>query len=122
MEYINITDIDDKFLNVTENEIKQANSFIEDTATQMGINLSSIKVPVTFTIRRIGVLFACYTCCLARVGTDPTTSFENGNRQDIYAQKLGFYKQELNQLVSRLTRADFVGQKASGTTINLWRS
>ena len=122
MQFITLDDIQDKLLNVTENDIIEANLFVTDKANRMGVELEKISVPATFNVKRLAVCFACYNRCLACVGTDATTSFDNGSRQDIFAQKLEFYKSELKFIEARLTETDFTGVKANGVNIGLWRA
>lgn len=122
MEYITISDVQDKLLNVTVNEIAEANFYIDSLADRMGVASTEIKTPIMFNIKRLAVCYACYSRCLSCVGTDATTTFDGGSRQDIYSQKLEYYKKELDALENKLTVADFTGQKAGGTCIGIWRA
>lgn len=119
MEYISKLDINDSFLDVADKDIAEANAHIEDLANRRGVE---IKIPIPHILKRLAICFACYSCCLNAVGTDPTTSFDGGSREDIYSQKLEFYKQEIKDIESKLTDADFTGKKAGRTCISLWRA
>lgn len=120
--FISLNDIQDRLLKCDEQDIVQANQFIKDTAIRMGVNEGDIQIPLTFTLKRLAVCFACYNRCLACVGMDPTVNFDGGNQQDVYEKKLALYKTEIDRIVEKLTEADFTGKKNTGTTINLWRA
>lgn len=122
MAYITIDDVQDKLLKVTDTDVAEANLFIDDLAARLGIDAQDIQIPVSFMVRRLAISFACYNRCLQCVGTDATTTFDGGSRQDIYAQKLDFYNKELENLQKKITAADFTGQKVGGASIGLWRS
>ena len=119
---ITITDIHDKLLNVTEQDITVANLFIEDLAGRMGVKPEEIRKPVPFLVKRLAIYYACYNRCLACVGTDATTTFDGGDRKDIYAQKLDFYKKGIDEIQAKLTQADFKGAVVGGSVISMWRA
>ena len=121
-EYITSNDIHDKLLSVTEYDIAEANIFIEDTAARMGVMPASIRMPLPFMLKRLAVCFACYNSCLAHIGTDATTTFDGGDRKDIYAQKLEFYKNELNEIQNKLTKADFIGDTVGVSSLSIGRA
>lgn len=123
MEYITLDDIQDAVLQVTDNDILEANRFIEESAARLGVAAKNICMPVTFTVRRLGVIFACYNRCLLSVGSDGSAIFDGKESNDIFAQKLQFYRAELKKITDGLVAADFTGTKSSGgASIRLWRS
>lgn len=119
--YITLNDIQDNLLSVNEHDIEEANLFIEDIAGRMGVLPDKIRLPLPFMVKRLAVSFACYNHCLASVGTDSTTTFDGGDRKDIYAQKLDFYKNEIDEIQAKLTKADFTGGATGGVSISLFR-
>ena len=122
MKYISLFDIKDDLLNVTDDDVAEAEGYIENTAQRKGIKLEDILDPLPFKARRLAVCFACYNCCLRNVGTDPTTTFDGGQRNDIYAQKLELYKQELKAINETLSAFDFTGIYSGGRSIRLERA
>lgn len=122
MKYIDVKDIDDGLLEVNESDITEAESYIENVAQRKGVKVSEIIVPLTFRPRRLAICFACYNCCLRNVGKDPTTTFDSGSRDDIYAQKLSFYKKELKENEEIVTALDFSGVNLGGLNIGLERA
>lgn len=123
MEYIALNDIQDAILQVTDSDVLEANRFIEETAARFGVTAEKICVPVTFTVRRLGVIFACYNRCLLSVGSDGSVIFDGKENSDIFAQKLQFYRAELKKITDGLLESDFTGTKNSGgVSIKLWRS
>ena len=122
VEYITSNDIQDNLLNVTEQDIAEANLFIEDIAGRMGVKPENIRMPLPYLVKRLAICFACYNRCLACVGTDATTTFDGGDRKDIYAQKLELYKKEIEEIQAKLTKSDFTGAIVGGSVINLWRA
>lgn len=120
--YISINDIQDNLLAVSEQDITEANLFIEDLAGRMGVKNEEIRKPLTFMVRRLAVYYACYNRCLACVGTDATTTFDGGDRKDIYAQKLEFYKNGIDEIQAKLTASDFTGNKVGTTSIEIGRA
>lgn len=122
MKYINISDIRDGLLDVKEEDIAVAEEYLEDVAERKGIKSKDIVVPLSFKAKRLAVDFACYNCCLGNVGTDPTTTFDGGTRDDIYAQKLSLYKKEIKEIEETITAFDFAGVKLGGLTIGLERA
>lgn len=121
MNYVNLYEVQDSFLSVTERDIEQANLYVGSIARQKGVKEEDIIIPIGFNVKRLAILFACYNNCLSSVGTDATTTFDGGNRADIYADKLKLYKDEIDKIEGKLTKADFVGQNNGGATISLWR-
>jgi hypothetical protein len=123
MEFVTLEDVQDRILQVDHEDIDEANKFIEDTALRLGVAIDKIKSPVGYRVKRLGVVFACYNRCLASVGTDGSTVFDGSRNTDVFAQKLQFYRAELNRLEAELVVADFTGSgKAGGASIGIWRA
>lgn len=115
-------DIHDELLNVTDADIFEAESYIEDVAQRKKVAAKDIIVPLSYKAKRLAVCFACYNNCLCNVGKDPTTTFDGGNRDDIYAQKLALYKKELKEIEETITAFDFAGVKLGGLSIGMERA
>lgn len=123
MEYISLNDIQDAILQVTDSDILEANRFIEESAARLGVAAENICMPVTFTVRRLGIVFACYNRCLLSVGSDGSVIFDGKENSDIFAQKLQFYRAELKTISGGLVASDFTGtQNSGGASIKLWRA
>lgn len=125
MDYITLLDIQDEILACTDEDVAAGNEYIEHAAARVGVKPGQIELPVRFNVKRLGVCFACYNRCLLSVGTDPTAVFESGKyaeSTDIYAQKLKFYKAELERLADTVLAADFTGEGGkAGAVISLGR-
>lgn len=121
MIYLFPNEVQDQILNVTEDDIAAANNYVDSLAESLGISQDVIKQPVAFKVKRLAMVYACYNRCLLSVGTDPTATFDGGQRQDIFAQKLEMYSREVKTLTDTLTVADFTGAKAGGASISLFR-
>lgn len=123
MEFITIDDIQDSVLQCTDADIKEANDFVLNTALKLGAKQEEIKLPANFLVKRLGVVFACYNRCLLSVGSDATVVFEGSRNDDVFAQKLNFYKTEVEKISAELRVYDFTADYKTGSaTINLWRA
>ena len=123
MEFITLDDVRDSVLQVSEVDIQEANDFLFATALSIGVKEADIKLPANYMVKRLGVVYACYNRCLLSVGSDATVVFEGNRSNDVFAQKLEFYKSELKELTDELRTYDFTGIASKGsTTIGLWRA
>lgn len=123
MDYIATADIEDAILQVTDTDISEANRFIEEAAARLGVSAEDIASPVTFTVKRLGVVFACYNRCLMSVGSDGTAVFDGRDTADIFGEKLQYYRAELKRIIDDLVASDFTGVKSGAVgSIRLWRS
>ncbi len=124
MEYITLDDLHDDILIFTADDVAESNKFIVDTALKYGVAENEILVPCTYSIKRLGVVFACYNRCLMSVGRDGTAVFDGSRNADIFSVKLEYYRAELKRLTESLSKADFCGSKSTNGhgSILLWRS
>lgn len=122
MEYITKLDIRDKLLKVVERDVLEANDYVDSLAIGLGVDTSKMQGKVPAKIKRLAVVYACYLCCLNSVGMDSTTTFDNGERTDVFEQKRSAYKKELDGIVAGLTAVDFLGGRLSGNNISIWRA
>lgn len=124
MDYIDITDIQDAVLECTYDDVSMGNDTIEHIAGKLGV--TTISTPVSYIVKRLGVVSACYNRCLLQAGTDPTTVFNGAGgveNSDIFAQKLKLYKAEMERLMSTITAADFGVTGGHGrATVPMYRS
>lgn len=121
MEYIFLLDITDKILQVNEDDIVEANAYLQGIADRYGV--TEVQSPISHTVKRLGVVYACYVRAVASVGTDASVTFDGSRHDDVFAQKAEFYGKELKRLEQSVTKADFDGVgKTSRTVVNLWRS
>ncbi len=122
MKYIALYDIIDGVLDVTEDDILEAEGYIENSAQRLGVALEDIPTPLPFKARRLAVCYACYNNCMRNIGRDATVNFENGNSEDIFAKKLEIYRQEIQSINQTLSAFDFTGKGTGGVTIRLERA
>ena len=123
MEFIALADVRDSVLQCDELDIAEANTFVLNTAIKLGVKQEDIKLPASYLVKRLGIVFACYNRCLLSVGSDATVVFEGSRNDDVFAQKLNFYKAEVEKISNELRVYDFTADyKTGSTTINLWRA
>lgn len=123
MEFIALADVRDSVLQCDELDIAEANTFVLNTAIKLGAKQEDIKLPASYLVKRLGIVFACYNRCLLSVGSDATVVFEGSRNDDVFAQKLNFYKAEVEKISNELRVYDFTADYKTGSaTINLWRA
>lgn len=124
MIYITADDITDDILVVDQSDIDAANAYIAPLQNKFGLTDKEIAVPLPYNIKRLAVVYACYTAALDAVGTDATETIgENRQRIDIYEQKRKAYYTELTALSGLVTASDFTGAVTGGTvSVKLGRS
>lgn len=124
MIYITADDITDDILVVDQSDIDAANAYIASLQNKFGLTDKEIAVPLPYNIKRLAVVYACYTAALDAVGTDATETIgENRQRIDIYEQKRKAYYTELTALSGLVTASDFTGAVTGGTvSVKLERS
>lgn len=124
MIYITADDITDNILIVDQSDIDAANAYIASLQNKFGLTDTEVAVPLPYNIKRLAVVYACYTAALDAVGTDATETIgENRQRIDIYEQKRKAYYTELTALSGLVTASDFTGAVTGGTvSVKLGRS
>lgn len=124
MIYITADDITDDILVVEQSDIDAANAYIASLQNKFGLTDGEVAVPLLYNIKRLAVVYACYTAALDAVGTDATETIgENRQRIDIYEQKRKAYYTELTALSGLVTASDFTGAVTGGTvSVKLGRS
>lgn len=124
MIYITTDDITDDILVVEQSDIDAANAYIASLQNKFGLTDGEVAVPLPYNIKRLAVVYACYTAALDAVGTDATETIgENRQRIDIYEQKRKAYYTELTALSGLVTASDFTGAVTGGTvSVKLGRS
>lgn len=124
MIYITADDITDDILVVDQSDIDAANAYIASLQNKFGLTDKEVAVPLPYNIKRLAVVYACYTAALDAVGTDATETIgENRQRIDIYEQKRKAYYTELTALSGLVTASDFTGAVTGGTvSVKLGRS
>lgn len=124
MIYITADDITDNILIVDQSDIDAANAYIASLQNKFGLTDIEVAVPPPYNIKRLAVVYACYTAALDAVGTDATETIgDNRQRVDIYEQKRKAYYTELTALSGIITASDFSGAVTGGTvSVKLGRS
>lgn len=124
MIYITADDITDNILIVDQSDIDAANAYIASLQNKFGLTDTEVAVPQPYNIKRLAVVYACYTAALDAVGTDATETIgDNRQRVDIYEQKRKAYYTELTALSGIITASDFSGAVTGGTvSVKLGRS
>lgn len=116
MIYITADDITDDILVVDQSDIDAANAYIASLQNKFGLTDEEVAVPLPYNIKRLAVVYACYTAALDAVGTDSTETIgENRQRIDIYEQKRKAYYTELTALSGLVTASDFTSAVTGGT-------
>lgn len=124
MIFITDADITDDVLVVDQSDIDAANAYVGSVQAKFAIADEDIADPLPYNIRRLAIVYACYTAALDAVGTDATeTMGENRQRIDIYEQKRKAYYAELTALSGSITAAAFTGTAVGGSPkVTLGRS
>ena len=124
MIYITADDITDDILVVDQSDIDAANAYIASLQNKFGLTDKEIAVPLPYNIKRLAVVYACYTAALDAVGTDATETIgENRQRIVIFEQYRNAYYTELTALSGLVTASDFTGAVTGGTvSVKLGRS
>nr|DAZ15050.1 MAG TPA: hypothetical protein [Caudoviricetes sp.] len=120
MNYITLTDIRDNLITCEQSDVDESNAYVSGLAVRLGVNEADIPSAIPVIVKRLCVVYACYLRCLQLIGTDNLTAFETIN-QDIYAQKLEFFRLEVNRITNSLCATDFTGKKVAGGSVPLWR-
>lgn len=111
MEFITFDDITDKILRVEREDIDCANDYLTSLATRCGV--VTVQQPISHSVKRLGIAYACYVHAMASVGTDATVNFDGSRGNDVFAQKAELYGKEVKALASTINANDFTG--AGGT-------
>ena len=118
MEIITLDNIADRVLLVTQDDVDEANAYLESIAARYGV--TQMQQPISHNVKRLGVAYACYMRAVASVGTDASVTFDGSRHDDVFAQKAELYGKEVKMLAALINANDFTG--AGGTsraTINL---
>ena len=120
MEFITLDNITDSILLVTQEDVDEANAYLESIAARYGV--TTIQQPISHSVKRLGIAYACYMRAVASVGTDASVAFDGSRHDDVFVQKAELYGKEVKMLVAMINANDFTG--AGGTsraTISLMR-
>lgn len=121
MEIITLDDVQDAVLNITQDDIDRANSFIVDMASRQGV--AEAEIVAGYMVKRLGCVYACYTRAVASIGTDVMANMDGNRGTDMFAQKADYYSRELRQISDSMTASDFNGGKRRGVaSISIYRS
>ena len=115
MDFITLNDVVDEIVEVTQDEVDDANSFLLGIAKRMHISEERIVTPAVWTVKRLGCVYALYIACTRCMGKDNLTSLNTeALRMDIYAQKREAFKTELDKLMEEIEAADFTQDYSDG--------
>ena len=118
MEFITLDNITDSILLVTQEDVDEANAYLESIAARYGV--AQMQEPISHNVKRLA--YACYMRAVASVGTDASVTFDGSRHDDVFAQKAELYGKEVKMLAGMINANDFTG--AGGTsraTISLMR-
>lgn len=126
MELITLEDVTDEIVTCEQSDVDEANSYLVNMAKRLNVKEERIINPPAYTVKRLGVVYALYICCVRNIGKDNLTSLDTeSTRNDIYAQKAKFYKEELARLEKSISAFDFTGKSNSGgagvISVPVWR-
>lgn len=120
MEFITLGNITDSILLVTQEDVDEANAYLESIAARYGV--ATIQQPISHSVKRLGIAYACYMRAMASVGTDATVTFDGSRGNDVFAQKAELYGKEVKALAATINANDFTGTGGSSrATIKLVR-
>lgn len=125
VEFITLEDVTDEIVECTESDVTDANDYLLNVAKRFSVSEARIKMPPVYSVKRLGVVYALYICCVRNIGKDNIVSLDTeSTRVDIYAQKAKFFKAELDRLEKTLSAADFIDKASgygSGLSVPVWR-
>lgn len=107
MEFVTFGDITDKILRVEQEDVDCANDYLTSMATRCGV--VTVQQPISYRVKRLGVVYACYVRAMASVGTDATVTFDGSRGNDVFAQKAELYGKEVKALAATINANDFTG-------------
>ncbi|WP_440445583.1 hypothetical protein [Phascolarctobacterium succinatutens] len=120
MEFITLDNITDSILLVTQEDVDEANAYLESIAARYGV--TTIQQPISHSVKRLGIAYACYMRAVASVGTDASVTFDGSRHDDVFVQKAELYGKEVKMLAATINANDFTGTGcASRFTIKLMR-
>ena len=120
MEFITLDNITDSILLVTQEDVDEANAYLESIAARYGV--TTIQQPISHSVKRLGIAYACYMRAVASVGTDASVTFDGSRHDDVFAQKAELYGKEVKMLAGMINANDFTGVGGtSRVTISLMR-
>ena len=127
MELITLADVTDEIVTCEQSDVDEANDYLVSMAKHLNVKETKIITPPAYTVKRLGVVYALYICCVRNIGKDNLTSLDTeSTRNDIYAQKAKFYKEELARLEKGLSAFDFTGKTNDGVggvvSVPVWRA
>lgn len=124
MRFIELVDIKDDTLFCTEDDVDAANEYILGLATKHKVQESKLLQPPRYTIKRVGICYACYVRAMNATGIDAIATISGGGEsRDINYQKARLYRQELDSLVNNLAASDFTAEEVNGSiTVNVFRA
>ena len=122
MNFITLADTTDEIVVCTQADVDQANDFLTEIAHRMLVKDVEIITPVALTAKRLGIVYALYIAAVREIGKDNLTSLNTeSTRQDIYAQKAKFFKEELDKLEPEIRASDFTGKELGNfATLRMW--
>lgn len=125
VEFITLEDVTDEIVECTVSDVADANDYLLNVAKRFGVNEARIKQPPVYSVKRLGVVYALYICCVRNIGKDNIVALDTeSTRVDIYAQKAKFFKAELDKLEKTLSASDFIDKQSgygSGFSVPVWR-
>lgn len=121
MKFVTIDDIYDDVVSVKESDIDEANDYVAGIGVRLGVAEGDFVRPARYITRRLASVYALYLASLRAVGTDGSVIFNGQENVDIYAQKLKYFRAEVERIETKLTASDFAQEKTAGRTIELGR-
>lgn len=110
MEFITLDDVTDEIVDCSQEDVDEANSYLTIVAKRLNVREERIITPTAYTVKRLGVIYALYIACVRNIGRDNITSLDTeSTRNDIYAQKARFFREEWKAMEKAITSADFTG-------------
>ena len=122
MDFITLEDTADEIVTCTQKDVDEANDALMEIARRMLIEDTKIVLPVAFTAKRLGAVYALHMAAVRSIGKDNLTSLNTeSTRMDIYAQKAKFFQEEIDRLEKEIKAADFTGKEVGNfARMQMW--
>lgn len=113
MAYFDITEVRDELLKqlITEHDVAESTSYIDDIAIRLGVRPERIAVPVPFQVK---MLAQAYSLMITALNASMNNGAGGENEADAYELKRRVYAKRVAELEAQITVSTLLGGGSSG--------
>jgi hypothetical protein len=126
--YCTATEVRDDQLQklVSDTYLKDTDNYIQDVALRLGLTTADIKVPLTFTAKKLALAFLCKSIAQDKIGVNVQAN-GYGVEVDLYKVKWTIWNKEFERLEPMVTAEVLTGDadtppEFANTGIQVYRS